>query len=1435
MFETFIPTPQEQAEERRRREALLQMAERYSRPQGEQEASPPESTPGADPAAGPQDSVLRAAGRGVVNAAAEVTDTVLEVGQFAAKKTGLFGALGYSEEEQNAENPVGEFLRDLRKEHLDVEESNIFHSAVEGITQFTTGMVALSGMRLASKGKFAGTAVSLGVRGAVADFAAFDPHEKRLSNLLQDQLPENLRGLVITAAEENDPAIVGRAKQTLEGYMTGKALEGLVWGYKVIRAKKAGDAAAVEAAEKGLLESQNRGPDFDVTQTGEGQFAVTNPTGETIATAATRQEAESVASSAKYEARVGAVGMDDQLVGRIREAAKSIASEPELDLDIALKTIGDVNPIFVQNTAEAKQFTFALAQELRETMHGGRHRPDGDWGSLAKETEEYLRRSGLDDVNPETFLANVTDTVFGQAEGYVRTVRDAQAAMLAFRIQRSKAAEMMQYWANKMDLTPNDAVATRNFREMLQATADFHFYQAELGAEFGRGLNTRKIPVGAGGVLTENGEKLEPAAKGKRRVRVAQVKTASEAETIRTSAKEAQEAAAAAAEARVVRDEMKAMSKKLLEGQKGSVGVRASDFQKARMRRAVDRITASLEKLGRKAPALPEGLEDLGILARSMKVLNAAEAGKDLTREGVEAAKAGAKAATKATPSTGNPVEDLSLWLDSAESELDRALTPRIEKLRTAPGLVDADSPIGAFLKQGADEDAKLARAGRLIDRSQREGRSYMKGLTNEQLVATAKELDDLGKSGMMLSAPEMRALARQLSTLSNESELEFVLDALSSFYRKAGAPEQELAAPTTVRELWQQTPAPKANPNAGSPRLDAARQTAGKAFNFAIGYRMNALLSGPKTQVTNVLSGLINSFYLPLERGVGGVFARDGARLRESKALLGGLLHSFSDSWRMASATFKTGKDILDSFHGQRHSALPEWAKASWPLRVMQMPTRLLMTADEFFKQMTYRSMVRAQSLETAMRNGVTDPAEVLARVESDLRASFNNGMVDPSMKGSAVNPKALMYAREVTWTTPIEEGLGRDFLALVEKNPWMRLFVPFVRVPTNIMKWQFERFPLLGDLMKKNYEALQGSDPLARADAHARRAMGAFFASSAAVLSAAGMITGRGPADPELRKEWMAAGFRPYSIRIPGTDEWVSYRRVEPFASFLGLMADFRDIDSELNREQSEDAAAAMVSAAANYTFNKTYMKGLSDLFDALGSADPRKGRILVSNILGSFVPNVLNQTNPDPVMRETRTFLDEVMSRVPGFSETLEPQRNFYGEKVFKREGWFERSFNPMASAGMFRGEDKWLEDVIRLGAPVGLPPKKVNNIDLTDRSQFTRRDGKNQSPYDRWLELTGNPGNGVPPLKEALKALVTSPGWKQIPAGDGQEPGGDRLRQIRGLVRSYQKVARELMAKEYVGPGGKPLTEFLLEPNLDALTSTALPLEGAYFRQ
>lgn len=171
------------------------------------------------------------------------------------------------------------------------------------------------------------------------------------------------------------------------------------------------------------------------------------------------------------------------------------------------------------------------------------------------------------------------------------------------------------------------------------------------------------------------------------------------------------------------------------------------------------------------------------------------------------------------------------------------------------------------------------------------------------------------------------------------------------------------------------------------------------------------------------------------------------------------------------------------------------------------------------------------------------------------------------------------------------------------------------------------------------------------------AQQIVGAGLAASVYNMAYNGYITGHFE-DPGLRERMKAAGIPPMSVKIG--DRWVGYEKLEPFATIMGLVADFAEHEKSMAKEGkallSADSIAKMPRLIVDNILNKTFTEPLSQMLQALQEPD-RYGNFFI-NSLGAVVPAGVAQVAKiqDPVERVTKgenaleTIGNVVQARIP-----------------------------------------------------------------------------------------------------------------------------------------------------------------------------------------
>jgi hypothetical protein len=576
--------------------------------------------------------------------------------------------------------------------------------------------------------------------------------------------------------------------------------------------------------------------------------------------------------------------------------------------------------------------------------------------------------------------------------------------------------------------------------------------------------------------------------------------------------------------------------------------------------------------------------------------------------------------------------------------------------------------------------------------------------------------------------------------------------------------------------------------------------------WDRVLSFRASMMLSGPRTMAVNAVSSAMASAQVPLELALGGAMSGNKEITRMGLDMLGawkpwaeGGMY-LGNAWRAAWQSFKTLDGQLDptlfrdetGFAKLQHDTMGTFSKA------LSLPSRILLGTDEFVKQMAYGGHLRAQTLgslreQTRQFGRKFSPQEISERIYDDLMASFDSD-------GAALNPNGLEHARVVTFTNRLEYGFGQQLLETGNKVPAFRLIMPFIRTPVNLFRFAWQRFPGLGFAQKQLREDLMAGGTR-RASALGRQAMGTMAFSLAGYMAFTGKITGSGPDNQNLRSQLLNSGWQPYSIRVG--NRWVSYRRLEPIATPIGIVADYVEALGEIKDDATaEEALTAMLAGMASSVSSKTFLIGMSDFFDAVSSGRASAVKKFASSFVTSFLPAAARQADPDPVWRDVNNILQEIRADIPGVSAGLEPRRNIFGEPVQKPPGYFNRSFNPFTVIS-----DKDIDDVLlelaELGKAMPMPSTQEGKLDLKDRGRWvnTDPDRKGQSPYDRMLEIAGSSDIGGRTMRDQVASRMRSDGYQKLSAGTETYPGGRRFMVIQEIIQKRMDIAKKRMLREY----------------------------------
>ena len=612
-------------------------------------------------------------------------------------------------------------------------------------------------------------------------------------------------------------------------------------------------------------------------------------------------------------------------------------------------------------------------------------------------------------------------------------------------------------------------------------------------------------------------------------------------------------------------------------------------------------------------------------------------------------------------------------------------------------------------------------------------------------------------------------------------------------------------------------------------------------AVNFVM---INGILSNPYTHIVNFSASASYLAFRPAEMWLGATAMRaagvsGAAALQRKYALqMSYTFHGFMDAATQSLealirgdgvAVPKSNKMALESIGniGVNARAIDGWVDAKDGYDVLKnflllmrhlkenkvaatqtafdFPTRLMGAEDEMVKQLRARSILAAEGHIEGISRGLQG-ADLKAYVKEHV---LNNFTPD----GQLLHKEAVDEALYATLSQPLEPGsLGRSTMNFVNDHPYLRAILPFVRTPMNALKVGLEHVPMVEVLRKSTLRKVRGLEgPVAQAEALGRLTLGSIITGAAYTMAMNGMLTGAGPRDPKARKAWMDAGHRPYSFEWTdddGTVHALNLSRFDPWAMPLTVVADLYELTTVGGEDQVKGIFPAFSVALIEQVNNRAFLTGLASFLNFV--TEPTENNAWYrGQIAKQYVPysGALRFLNPDPYMHQVRGALDGAMSVTPGMSDKLPTRYDVFGDPVLARNSLYN-SFDIDAV-------DSELDRMaVTANKALSPPAYVVEGVDLRD---MYLEDGENA--YARVARYAGRPGDGVRPLKEAMRDLILSEAYQQLPDGDANASGTRQFALGRlasryrhegwnAVLRSSPKLRKAILNGRMASHGIKP---------------------------
>jgi hypothetical protein len=644
---------------------------------------------------------------------------------------------------------------------------------------------------------------------------------------------------------------------------------------------------------------------------------------------------------------------------------------------------------------------------------------------------------------------------------------------------------------------------------------------------------------------------------------------------------------------------------------------------------------------------------------------------------------------------------------------------------------------------------------------------------------------------------------------------------------------------------------------NKGGRAAVAEKTISGRLMDVWMTTWINGLLSSPVTHAKNIAGNtLFTAMQIP-ERAIASVIGKTrNVMFGGEEAITGdevyaqamGMLQGLREGFDFGKTAFikneatdpftkieaaRAGRDPFDVSFGDSDFGKSLTNAMRYYGRLVTLPGRALMAEDEFFKGVAYRMELNA----LAVRAGHQEYKKLIASGLDDATASAQSQATIMRILTDTpddIDEAAKAFSRTTTFTRQLESELQGAQRILA--TPLMKMFVPFVRTPTNIMLEAMARTPVL-NFASPRFWADFNTGGTRQDMAIARVTLGSGIIFSMGAYALEGKMTGYGPFRTEDRQALEGTGWQPFSfvfnkedvsdediarfseitkINVGPDKVYISYAGLEPIATLLAIAG----TAGEYSMMEAGDADMERImlgGSVAIYTYlgDQPMLSGVGDIVKILSSG---------SKDAPGFLYNLFAQ-----VSKQGTEFLiggspaGAYSSFLAGIERLVDPERSQVMEAVSDVEknpldgavkGFWEaigyyRSRNPLTSDSLPPMLDTITGDVKRAGKgnlyemfspvkrsdgttsmahailvdygiPQYFPPKKINGVEL------------NAAQYNRWIELATRDGA----LAERIAFLGQSSGMRRLAAvnlGEAQDV-------LNKEISDAYKIAKDILLSE-----------------------------------
>ncbi len=237
------------------------------------------------------------------------------------------------------------------------------------------------------------------------------------------------------------------------------------------------------------------------------------------------------------------------------------------------------------------------------------------------------------------------------------------------------------------------------------------------------------------------------------------------------------------------------------------------------------------------------------------------------------------------------------------------------------------------------------------------------------------------------------------------------------------------------------------------------------------------------------------------------------------------------------------------------------------------------------------------------------------------------------------------------------------------------LKIVAPYTRTPIDLLEQGIINSPL-APLAPKFIEHQLGAsgDELTALTDRTRMALGTALFGQAVRMGMSGRITGDGPTDPKTLADIKEMGFNTRVVRL-GNKE-ISYRHLPVIAQVLAMGANYAQYSGEMSDESASSYAKLGAKMVSNLVVHAPFLDSMLHFSDMVNTGLKGGGQAVAKyagQLTDQFIPEPLAEIAKlqSPEIKEiidpnsaSNTFLNQIMSKMPGMSKYVKPYRDWKG---------------------------------------------------------------------------------------------------------------------------------------------------------------------------